>query len=184
MKMKKTLKIIGIILLMLIVFREIIFRSVIKYNAIGTRPEIEIISENLIEKINSKIVNREIDAKSIIEIANKITRDELQFSTGNVSSNPNELINTNKANCVGYSAMFNSISNYVIRMNNLQNEISSEHKIGQIIMFGNNLHQYFENPFFKDHDFNEITDNKTGEKILIDPSVSDLFWIDRISSKK
>jgi hypothetical protein len=154
-KMKKTLKIIGVSILILILFRGIIFRMAIKYNEIGSRPEIEITSKRLIEKIESNSENRETDLKEILEIADKITKEELEFTTNRASNNPNELINTNQANCVGYSAMFNSIANYLIRKNKLQNEIESEHKIGQLELFGINLHQFFESPFFRDHDFNE-----------------------------
>ena len=119
-----------------------------------------------------------------MEIADKITKEELKFTTNRASNNPNELINTNQANCVGYSAMFNSIANYLIRKYKLQNEIKSEHKIGQLELFGINLHQFFESPFFRDHDFNEITNKISGEKIFIDPSVSDYLRIKRVAKKK
>lgn len=179
--MKKILKIIGIIILILFIFRGIIFRSLIVYNEIGVRPEIEIINEHLIEIINSKLKNRVIDAKTILEIANEITTDKLSFSTAKVLSNPNDLIITNQANCVGYSTMFNSISNYIIRKNKLQSKIKAEHKIGLLYMFGINIHQYLKSSFFKDHDYNVIINIMTGEKMFIDPSVNDMFWIERIS---
>jgi len=135
------------------------------------------------ERIERKSKDKKNDLKSIVEVADEITTTELKFTTNRASNNPNELINTKQANCVGYSAMFNSITNYLIRKNELQNEIEAEHKIGQLELFGINLHQYFESPFFRDHDFNEITDKKTGNKISIDPSVSDYLWINRISKK-
>ena len=182
--MKKALKIIGVSILILILFRGIIFRLVIKYNEIGSRPEIEITNSNLIEEIESNSENREIDLKEILEIADKITKEELKFTTNQASNNPNELMYTNQANCVGYSAMFNSITNYLIRKNKLQDEIEAEHKIGQLELFGINLHQFFESPFFRDHDFNEITNKKTGEKIFIDPSVSDYLRIKRVAKKE
>lgn len=169
--------------MILILFRGIIFRLAIKYNEIGTRPKIEITSGDLMERIERKSKDKKNDLKSIVEVADEITTTELKFTTNRASNNPNELINTKQANCVGYSAMFNSITNYLIRKNELQNEIEAEHKIGQLELFGINLHQYFESPFFRDHDFNEITDKKTGNKISIDPSVSDYLWINRISKK-
>jgi len=181
--MKRIFKVIGISILILILFRGIIFRLAIKYNEIGTRPKIEITSGDLMERIERKSKDKKNDLKSIVEVADEITTTELKFTTNRASNNPNELINTKQANCVGYSAMFNSITNYLIRKNELQNEIEAEHKIGQLELFGINLHQYFESPFFRDHDFNEITDKKTGNKISIDPSVSDYLWINRISKK-
>ena len=124
------MKVIGVSILILILFRGIIFKLAIKYNEIGSRPEIEITNQKLIEKIERNSEKKEIDLKKILEIADKITKEELKFTTNRASNNPNELINTNQANCVGYSAMFNSIANYLIRKNKLQNEIESEHKIG------------------------------------------------------
>ncbi|EPR68624.1 hypothetical protein ADICYQ_2321 [Cyclobacterium qasimii M12-11B] len=119
-----------------------------------------------------------------MDIADEITNEELKFTINRASINPNELINTNEANCVGYSAMYNSIANYVIRKNKLQKEIKAEHKVGKLEMFGINLHQFFENPFFKDHDFNEITDKTTGVKISVDPTLSDYLWINSVAKKE
>jgi len=180
--MKKAFKIIGILILILILFRGIIFRLVIKYDEIGTRPKIEITNQNLIEKIESTSINRPIDVKNILEIADKITKKELKFTTNRASSNPNELINTNQANCVGYSAMFNSIANYLIRKHNLQNKIEAKHKIGQLRLLGINLHQFFDSSFFADHDFNEVIHKGTNEVISIDPTVSDYLKIKRVNN--
>ena len=179
--MKKTLKIIGISILILILFRGIIYRLAINYSEIGNRQEIKVTNKKLIDKIVKKSKDRKIDLREITEIADEITKSELEFTTNRASNNPNELIDENQANCIGYSAMFNSIANYLIRKNGLQNEIEAKHKIGELDLFGINLHQFFDSPFFRDHDFNEITNQKTGEKIFIDPSVSDYLRINRIT---
>ena len=170
--------------MILILFRGIIFRLAVKYNEIGTRPEIALTNKKLIDKIDIESTNKIIEAKLILEIADEITKKELKFTTKKSSNNPNELVNTNLANCVGYSAMYNSIANYLINKNDLHNEIVAEHKIGQLELLGFNLHDYFENPFFNDHDFNEITNKVTGEIFLIDPSVSDYLWIKRVAKKE
>lgn len=181
--MKKFFKILGISIIILILFRGIIYRLAINYNEIGSRQEIKITDKKLIDKIVSESKDRKIDLEEIARISDKITKSELKFTINKASSNPNELINLNRANCIGYSAMFNSIANYLIRKNSLQSEIEAEHKVGKIDFFGIDLHQFFENNFFKDHDFNEVLNQKTGERILIDPSVSDYLWIDRITKK-
>ncbi len=182
--MNRTLKAIGIIILMLIIFRGSVYRLIIKYNEIGTRPEIEITNESLIEKIENKSANKKMGLKEIVNVAMDIKNKELKFTTNRASNNPNELMNTKLANCVGYSAMFNSIANHLIRMNELQSEMEAEHKIGQLELFGINLHQFFEDTFFRDHDFNEIIDKKTGDKISIDPSVSDCLCINRVAKNE
>jgi len=179
--MKKFLKIIGILILIIVLFREIIYRLAINYRTIGIRTEIEITNKELIKLIETKSKDREVDFKEILKIADEITIEELKFTIDRASNNPNELINTKKANCIGYSAMYNSITNYLIKQNRLQDKIEARHKIGQLDLFGINLHQFFENSFFKDHDFNEIENKETGQIILIDPSISDYLYIKRVS---
>ena len=115
--MKKTLKVMGILVLILILFRGFVYRLLINYNEIGERTEIVITSEELINKIESHSTDRKMNLEEIISIANSVTIEELKFTSNKTSSDPNELINTKYANCVGYSAMFNSIANYLIKKN-------------------------------------------------------------------
>ena len=182
--MKKAVKIIGLSILILVLFREMVFRKTIKYVEIGSRPEIEITNGKLIEKIERNSENKDFDLQEICELAADITKEELEFTTNRASNNPNELINTHQANCVGYSAMFNSIANFLIRKNKLTGEIEAKHRIGKLEIFGINLHQYFQSPFFKGHDFNEVTNKTTGERVFIDPSVSDYLLIKRVAKKQ
>ena len=179
--MKKALKIIGILFLIIICFRGFFYRSFICYKEIGTRTEIMITNPQLIHKIEAQSANYTIDAKTITSIANNITKETLYFSGRQAFRDPNVLIDKHKANCVGYSTMFNSIANYLIRKHHLERQIEARHLIGQLNFMGINLHQFFHTPFFKDHDFNEITNLKTGKSISIDPSVSDYLYINRVS---
>ncbi len=182
--MKIFLKIISVLTILLILFRGIIFRSAITYKEIGTRPAIELSDSTLISKIEKASAIKEIDLYEISKIARKITNGTLKFRLYQTSNDPNELIYSNETNCVGYSAMFNSIANHLIRKHNLQYEIKTEHKIGQLELFGIDIHEYFDDPFFKDHDFNILTNKTTGEQLFIDPSVSDYFWINRVSIRE
>jgi hypothetical protein len=179
--MKKFLKIVGLTILILILFRGFIYRLVIEYKEIGTRIEIEITNEYLIQQIENKTAAEKMNLEKIVNISNEITNETLKFTINKASNDPNELMNLNKANCIGYSAMFNSIANYLIRKNNLEHKFRAKHKIGELRFLGINIHQFFDNPFFKDHDFNEIIDKETKEIISIDPSVSDFFWIRTIT---
>jgi len=182
--MKKIFKIIGISILLLLLFRGFIFRLIIKYQSIGTRTEIKIIEKNLIKKIESKSANKIINLDKIIAIANEITTEELNFTGSRASNNPNHLINSKEANCIGYSAMFNSIANYLIKKNQLESKIEAHHKIGQLYFLGIDIHQFFDSAFFRDHDFNEIEILESGEKYYIDPTIYDYFWISRIQSNQ
>lgn len=182
--MKKIFKIIGITILLLIICRGFIFRSTIYYTDIGDRKDIKITNTDLIKTINKASKDKDLDIYTIAEIADNITTEQLQFTTGKASNNPNKLINTKKANCVGYAAMFNAIANHLIEQNGLQNEIKAKHKIGKLDFLGVDLHQFFDSPFFRDHDFNELTSDSLEETIIIDSSVSDYFWIDRVSKRE
>lgn len=122
--------------------------------------------------------------EEIAKIATGITGEELQFTMDHVSSNPNELIHANRANCVGYSAMFNSIANYLIRTNKLESEMEATHKIGKLSFWEFDLHQLFNSAFFRDHDFNELKNKKTGKVIFVDPSVNDYLMVTRITKGK
>lgn len=181
--MKKILKIIGLSILLLILFRGFFYKFLINYSDIGTRTEIKITNEDLINRIEIESINKGIELEEILEIADKITNESLSFTTRKTSNDPNELIITKKANCIGYSAMFNSITNYLIRKNKLEYKIEAKHKIGQLDFLGVNLHQFFDNSFFKDHDFNEITNKETGKVISLDPSVSDYLNIKSVNRR-
>jgi hypothetical protein len=56
--------------------------------------------------------------------------------------------------------------------------------IGKLDFWGYDLHQISNDPFYKDHDYNVITNIKTGKKIFVDPSVADCFWINRVRSEQ
>lgn len=174
----------GIGLLVLVLFRGTIFRNTINYNKIGTRTTISISNQILIDKIESRSANRNLNIKQIIQIAKSVTIEELSFSGNQVSNDPNVIIQTKKANCIGYAALFNSIADYLIVKNNLSDQIEVKHLIGQLDFFGLDLHQFFDSPFFKDHDFNSIQHLVTKEVYYVDPSISDYLGIDKVVSKR
>jgi len=167
--------------LILILFRGSIYRFPIKYNEIGSRPEIKLTNIDLIKRIESNTPNRKVQLQEIVEIAQSITAQELKFGASKSSTNPNLLSNIKTTNCKGYSAMFNSIANYMIRRGGLKRKIVAEHKIGHLYFFGINLHQYLKSPFLKDHDFNEIKSLESGQVIVIDPSVNDYLQINSVA---
>ncbi|MEZ4880678.1 MAG: hypothetical protein R2801_11000 [Chitinophagales bacterium] len=179
--MRTLLKIVGIVVVLVILFRGTIFRTLVKYKAIGTRTTIVITNQQLIEAIEEKSKDKKvIDIKTIATIANEITTKSLSFTTKQVSNNPNELYNTKQANCIGYAAMYNSIANYLIEQYQLQEDIKVAHKVAQLKILGINIHQFINNPFFKDHDYNELINIRTKQQFNTDPSLNDYFWIDKI----
>ena len=182
--MSKTPKIIGILIVLTILLRGILYRLTVEYEKIGDRPAIEIEDDKLIQVIDSISGDRKIDLNQIVEISSLITRKNLRFTFEKADKDPNQLIYTKKSNCVGYSAMFNSIADYLIEQNDLEDEYESSHLVGRLRFMGIDIHRLFDDPFFKDHDFNEILNLDTGERISIDPTVNDYSRIRRVSRRR
>ena len=181
--MNKFLKFGFILILIIFLFRGTIYRLLINYSQIGKRSTILVTESKLIAEIENKDKDEKIDLNRIINIANSITTARLSFTSSQSSNDPNELIKSGKANCIGYSAMFNSIATFLINKHKLNKEYKAEHLIGKLDLFGMDLHESLDNPFFKDHDFNRIENLQTGEIIYIDPSINDYLGIKAVASK-
>lgn len=181
--MKKFLKILLALVLAAVLFKGWIYRHVVHYKQVGTRETIPLTDEKLLAEIDSVISGKALGFEEIIETAKLITNKRLRFKLGKVSKNPNELLQSGEANCIGYSALFNAIVQYLIAKQGLSGSVEARHLIGKLDVFGINLHQFFADPFYKDHDFNQVINIKTGVSVWIDPSVSDYLGIDRVTLK-
>ena len=155
-RFKKIIKYLGIVILLLIFFRGFLYRMSINYSTVRSRENISLTDEKLILQINEQIENKILNIEQIIKLSNSITSEQLNFTFGKASANPNALSELEKANCIGYSALFNSIGNYIIRKQNVADQYAFVHLIGKLDVFGYDIHSLFDSPFFKDHDFNEI----------------------------
>lgn len=142
------------------------------------------VDSETIKWIDEATVERTLDFYSIVDISNKLTMELLSFTFKKTTQNPNELIVTRKANCVGYSALFNTITNYLIQKNGLSETIISTHLVGKLKVGGIDLHQFVDSPFFANHDYSQIENRITGEIIWIDPSIGDYLKIERVQSEK
>ncbi|MBR9922545.1 MAG: hypothetical protein GYB31_17040 [Bacteroidetes bacterium] len=138
----------------------------------------------MIQHINAEELPDDISFHEIASISNSLTSELLAFSKSNASYNIVGMMNTRKANCVGYARMFNAIANYLIRENDLGDQIIAQHKIGKLSLWGIDLHSIINRPFFQDHDYNEIKDLHTGESLFVDPSLSDYLGIDFVREHK
>ena len=102
------------------IFRGAIYRTFVTYKPVGDRINYEI--ENPRLKIlldNQSGVEALENIDQVIESALKITSDHLRFTPSKNKNNPNSLIETRTAHCVGYASFFASICNYLIRKNGL-----------------------------------------------------------------
>jgi len=180
--MKKIIKTLFILILLTFFFRGQIYRITVKYEKIGERELVQP-NQELINEIQKDIGKQKLSIEEIIELSKKITNRKLKFTGKKVSRDPNELIKTGKANCIGYSATFNSIGNYLLKQQKLEKKYELKHFVGKIKFLGIDVHQFFDSPFFKDHDYNVMQNLETNYKMAIDPTISDYLKIHRISPK-
>ena len=179
---RKKLIIIGLILLCLFLSKGIIYRSFVKYSVYGKRKSVILTDKRIIGKIDKQINSKVLTLNQIITVSRKITNEELRFTPKKASSNPNILLGIGKANCIGYSALFNSIGIYIIKSQKQTDVYKMNHIVGKLYFLGFDIHRLFSSPFFKDHDFNEIINLKTKKRIYVDPSLSDYLFINRVKT--
>ncbi|WP_298427544.1 hypothetical protein [uncultured Kordia sp.] len=181
-KFKKYSKNILIAFVLLFVFKGFLYQKLVNYAKTDTRKDYAITNQKLIKTIEKEIAGKELTIDAIINCSLKLTAKHLKFKLEETSNNPNINFETQKAHCVGYAALCNSIGNYILEKKQLANTYKFTHVVGKIEFLGFDTHQLFKSPFFKDHDYNEIIHKQTGEKQFIDASVYDYTWIKRIRS--
>jgi len=179
--MKKFLVVIAILVVSLFLFKGWLFRLCVSYQDLGGRPTVKLTDLTLKAELDQ--LEPVTDLEGLVEAADDITTDQLYFVFRKAPHNPNQLMQAKAANCIGYSAMFNTIANYLIRKNNLEDRFEAKHRIGKLYLFGINLHRFFSSSFFKDHDYNEVKDLSTQQTFAIDPSISDYLRIGRVSKR-
>lgn len=176
--MNKTLRIILIVFCALFLFRGSVFRTVVCYEKVGER-EIVLLSDRVFEDIDLDVVI----AGDLPNAVMDFVCDELEFSS--VASNEiSAVINSNKANCIGYSALYCALGEKCRKNSSEFSGFLFKHKIAHMHVFGINIHPYFSSPFFKDHDFVEVIDRRSGLSKCYDPSLADYLWIKEVTCKE
>jgi len=185
MKITKRLFITTLILLtILLFFRGWLYRSLVTYKSIGQRQSFMPKDKNLISYIEANTEgNKKTDIKDIIELGLASTSKHLNYSISPKTNDPNKLIYSKTAHCIGYSTFFATTCNYLLEKYNLDKNWKAKPQIGQLYIFKANIHQYINSPFFKDHDIVVIENQTTGEIFAVDPTLNDYFYIDFISFK-
>jgi len=178
----KIIKRIGIVALILIltaiVFRGWLYRHLITYKSIGERTTYLANDSNLLQFIDSNSKNQESEITIIIETSLNLTSKTLVFTDGLNDKDPNKLIISKRANCIGYAAFFSAVCNQLLAKHNLDDQWIAKPLIGQLYFLDKNIHPYFHSAFFKDHDFAVIENKKTGKVFAVDPSLNDYTRIE------
>ncbi len=147
-------------LLLAIVFfsRGWLYRHLITYKTIGQRAGYSVKDPKLIHYIDHSLGGeKEMDVQSIIQLSLSITAQQLNFTADRNDLDPNKLMYSKTAHCVGYAAFYASTCNYLFQKFNLQDTWIAKHQIGQLNLFGNNIHHYLNSPFFKEKSIIEFS---------------------------
>ncbi len=171
-----------IFMILLIAFRGLLYRTAINYTNIETRKSEVLTNQNLIDEINLLTEGKVLDIEHIIKLSNRLTSEKLKFTFQKSIGNPNKVLVTKNANCVGYAALFNAIGNHLLEKQKLTNKYEFSHLVGKLEIFDCDIHELMNDSFFNDHDYNQIRNKVTDERLFVDPSLRDYFGIERVSS--
>ncbi|MFN5641815.1 MAG: hypothetical protein ACK4V4_04615 [Sphingobacteriales bacterium] len=185
----KFLKRIFLIILILttigLLFGGWFYRHLVTYKSVGLRKSYLANEKNLVDYIDSS-ANEQTDPEieQIIKLGLSLTSRKLNFTADKNDIDPNNLITSKTAHCVGYASFFATTCNYLLNKYNLADTWTAKPQVGELYFLGQNINKYFNSPFFKDHDFVTIENKKTGEKFAVDPTVNDYLYIEFITYLK
>jgi hypothetical protein len=156
----------------------------VTYESLGPRTNYSATDEKLVGYIDANSPGQaNPDIEDIVKLGLSITSKQLNFSADKNEIDPNRLISSKTAHCVGYASFFATTCNYLLDKNNLANKWTAKPQVGQLYFLGINVHKHFNSSFFKDHDFVAIENKTTGEIFAVDPAVNDYLNIDFITYK-
>jgi len=168
-----------------LLFRGWFYRHLVTYKSVGHRTNYSATDKKLVDYINANTDEQtDPDIEHIVKLGLSITSGQLNFTAGKNDTDPNKLITSKTAHCVGYASFFATTCNYLLDKYNLADTWTSKPQIGQLYFLGTNIHKYFNSSFFKDHDFVTIENKTTGEIFAVDPTVNDYLYIDFITYSK
>lgn len=174
-----------ILIIIALIFRGWLYRHLINYKSIGLRTNYSVKDKKLADLIETSIDKQtEPEIKQIIKLGLSITSTQLNFTSSKNDIDPNKLVNSKAAHCVGYAAFFATSCNYLLKKYNLADSWAAKPQIGKLYFLGINVHNYFNSRFFKDHDFVIIENKRTGEIFAVDPTINDYLYIDFITYTK
>ncbi|MBO0360236.1 hypothetical protein J0X19_19910 [Hymenobacter sp. BT186] len=183
--MKRIFIIVLILTTVGLLFREWFYRNLVTYKSLGLRTNYSATNNKLVDYIDASVDKQaDTDIEQIIKLGLSITSGQLNFTADKNDIDPNKLISSKTAHCVGYASFFATTCNYLLKKYNLSDRWSAKPQVGQLYFIGTNIHKYFDSSFFKDHDFVTVENKETGEIFAVDPTVNDYLDIDFITYAK
>lgn len=166
-------------------FRGWFYRHLVTYKSVGLRTNYPAKDSKLVNCINASADKQTGPGiEQIIQLGLSITSKQLNFTSDKNDIDPNKLITSRTAHCVGYASFFATTCNYLLNKYNLTDTWTARPQIGQLYFLGTNVHPYFHSSFFKDHDFAIIENKTTGQIYAVDPTINDYLGIDFVTYTK
>jgi hypothetical protein len=182
---KRVLLLLFILSTVGILFRGWFYRQLVEYRSVGVRTDYAATEKKLVDYINATAdKHTEPDMDQIIKLGLSITSEQINFTMAKNDIDPNKLISSKTAHCVGYATFFATTCNYLLGKYNLSDTWIAKPQIGQLYFLGANIHKLFNSTFFTDHDFVTIENKITGEVVAVDPTINDYLRIDFITYTK
>ena len=169
--------------LSLLIFKGWLYRSIISYREIGQRHLMPIENQAIIKDLEHwSTANPNADLDQIVAFSKQYTTSGIKYTFGACPTNPNQILPQKTAtNCIGYSAALHAVCTYLLKKRGLNNTVKSVHKVGNLYVGNFNIHQCFQSPAFKDHDYNVIHDARNGQRFVIDPTVYATLGIESVT---
>lgn len=152
-------------------------RAFVRYENIGQRSHAERLGNGMqavVKELGPQTDDGNIHAA--IRWVLGFVGSQLQFSTDALSSNPDIVLQTGKAHCVGYAKLFVAIFESGKENWDLA-EWRATVQIGKLKVAGMDVHTLFSSPFLKDHDYVRLENSRTKEIISVDPTLYDYAGI-------
>lgn len=171
-----------VFVLILILLRGQLFRLCVHYEPVGERMILAINNPDLQNEIRDWAAhNPAASLQRRINFSRILTAKSAAFVLRSTSARPDDVYLSGEANCVGYARLFAAILEEVNKTSGEGRSASQAILIGEISLFGQSLHQFSNHPLWQDHDYNKVTDLKTGEVYFLDITLYDylgLRWVD------
>lgn len=160
-------------------FRGAICRWAVVYHPIGERH----VPERTLKLAQTWFVESGgifSDPDELADRALEFTDGRLVYRFSRTSNDPEQLLESHRAHCVGYSLFCASAIRTGLASSGLDRNWTVHARVAKLRVLGVDVHRYLPGTFFRDHDVVELRERSTGRTIWIDPSLHDFAGIDRI----
>ena len=111
---KRTFITILILTTVVLLFRGWFYRYLVTYKSVGLRTNYSAIDKKLTDLFDTSIDNQtKPEIEQIVKYGLSITSKQLNFTANKNDTDPNKLISSKTAHCVGYASFFATTCNYL-----------------------------------------------------------------------